>query len=60
MRPPLDVLIVGGGTAGLATAIRLKQQLDEAGRSASMAVIDKASQPGYHNLSGAVLSLIHI
>ena len=55
MRPPLDVLIVGGGTAGLATAIRLKQQLDEAGRSASMAVIDKASQPGYHNLSGAVL-----
>jgi electron-transferring-flavoprotein dehydrogenase len=51
----LDVLIVGAGPAGLATAIRLKQQMDEAGQSVSMAVIDKASQPGYHNLSGAVL-----
>ncbi len=55
MRPPLDVLIVGAGPAGLATAIRLKQQADEAGHPVSMAVIDKASQPGYHNLSGAVL-----
>jgi len=55
MRPRLDVLIVGAGPAGLATAIRLKQQMDEAGRSVSMAVIDKAPQPGYHNLSGAVL-----
>ncbi len=55
MRPPLDVLIVGAGPAGLATAIRLKQQLDEAGSSASVAVIDKAPQLGHHNLSGAVL-----
>ncbi len=55
MRPSLDVLIVGAGPAGLATAIRLRQQADEAGQDISLAVIDKASQPGYHNLSGAVL-----
>jgi electron-transferring-flavoprotein dehydrogenase len=55
MRPPLDVLVVGAGPAGLASAIRLKQLADEAGRELSLAVIDKSSQPGYHNLSGAVL-----
>ncbi len=55
MRPPLDVLIAGAGPAGLATAIRLKQQLDKSSVQASIAVIDKAPQPGYHNLSGAVL-----
>ncbi|MFN2168646.1 MAG: NAD(P)/FAD-dependent oxidoreductase, partial [Anaerolineae bacterium] len=55
MRPPLDVLVVGAGPGGLATAIKLKRLADEAGQELSMAVIDKASQPGYHNLSGAVL-----
>ncbi len=53
MNVPLDVLVVGGGPAGLATAIRLKQQLAEASREATVAVIDKAPQPGYHCLSGA-------
>ncbi len=52
---PLDVLIVGGGPAGLATAIHLKRQLDDASAEASIAVIDKAPQPGHHNLSGAVV-----
>ena len=55
MRPSLDVLVVGAGPAGLATAIRLKRLADEAGQELSMAVIDKAPQPGHHNLSGAVL-----
>ncbi len=53
MTAPLDVLVVGGGPAGLATAIRLKQQLATAGREASVAVIDKSPHPGYHALSGA-------
>ena len=53
MTAPIDVLIVGGGPAGLATAIRLKQQLAAAAREASVVVIEKAPRPGYHNLSGA-------
>jgi electron-transferring-flavoprotein dehydrogenase len=53
MTAPLDVLVVGGGPAGLATAIRLKQQLAAASREATVAVIDKAPRPGYHALSGA-------
>jgi electron-transferring-flavoprotein dehydrogenase len=48
-------LIVGGGPAGLATAIRLKQQLAAAPRDGSVVVIDKAPRPGYHCLSGAAL-----
>jgi len=55
MRPSLDVLVVGAGPGGLAAAIRLKRLADEAGQELSMAVIDKAPQPGYHNLSGAVV-----
>jgi electron-transferring-flavoprotein dehydrogenase len=53
MTAPIDVLIVGGGAAGLAAAIRLKQQLAAASREASVVVIEKAPRPGYHNLSGA-------
>ncbi len=55
MRPPLDVLVVGAGPAGLAAALKLKRLADEAGRELSLAVIDKAPQPGHHNLSGAVV-----
>ena len=50
----LDVLIVGAGPAGLAAAIHLRRKLREAGREASVAVLDKAPKLGYHNLSGAV------
>ncbi|NDG04834.1 MAG: FAD-dependent oxidoreductase, partial [Alphaproteobacteria bacterium] len=46
-----DVLIVGGGPAGLATAIRLKQLRPET----SVCLIDKGSEIGAHLLSGAVL-----
>ena len=53
MTRPIDVLIVGGGPAGLAAAIRLKQQLAATAGEASVVVIDKAPRPGNHCLSGA-------
>jgi electron-transferring-flavoprotein dehydrogenase len=50
-----DVLIVGGGPAGLAAAIRLKQLAGESGRDVSVCVIEKAAEIGAHILSGAVM-----
>jgi electron-transferring-flavoprotein dehydrogenase len=52
---PIDVLIVGAGPAGLATAIHLRDRFDRDGQEASVVVIDKAFGPGYHNLSGAAM-----
>jgi electron-transferring-flavoprotein dehydrogenase len=46
-----DVVIVGGGPAGLAAAIRLKQLSAEA----SVCVLEKGSEIGAHILSGAVM-----
>ena len=50
-----DILVVGGGPAGLAAAIRLKQQAAEAGAEVSVCVIEKGSEIGAHILSGAVM-----
>ncbi len=50
-----DVVIVGGGPAGLAAAIRLMQQANEAGRDMSVVVLEKGSEIGAHILSGAVI-----
>jgi len=50
-----DVVIVGGGPAGLAAAIRLKQLEAEHGREVTVAVIEKGSEVGAHILSGAVM-----
>ena len=46
-----DVVIVGAGPAGLATAIRLKQL----NADINVVVIEKGSEPGAHILSGAVM-----
>jgi len=50
----VDVLFVGAGPASLSGAIRLKQLLKQQGYDATVVVVDKASRPGQHNLSGAV------
>jgi electron-transferring-flavoprotein dehydrogenase len=53
-----DVVIVGGGPAGLAAAIRLKQLAAEHGREVSVCVLEKGSEIGAHILSGAVIDPI--
>ncbi len=55
-----DVVIVGGGPAGLAAAIRLKQQAADRGRDVSVCVLEKGSEVGAHILSGAVMDPIAI
>ena len=50
-----DVVIVGGGPAGLSAAIRLKQLAAEAGRELSVCILEKGSEIGAHILSGAVI-----
>ncbi|MEO8523819.1 MAG: NAD(P)/FAD-dependent oxidoreductase, partial [Caldimonas sp.] len=53
-----DVVVVGAGPAGLATAIRLKQLAAEHSREVSVLVLEKGSEPGAHILSGAIMDPI--
>ncbi len=53
-----DVVVVGAGPAGLATAIRLKQLATEKGKEISVVVLEKGSEPGAHIISGAIMDPI--
>ncbi|MEZ5758747.1 MAG: electron transfer flavoprotein-ubiquinone oxidoreductase [Emcibacteraceae bacterium] len=53
-----DIVIVGGGPAGLSSAIRFKQLADQAGKDYSVCVLEKGSEIGAHILSGAVIDPI--
>ncbi|XP_055312000.1 electron transfer flavoprotein-ubiquinone oxidoreductase, mitochondrial [Sitodiplosis mosellana] len=56
----VDIVIVGGGPAGLSAAIRAKQLAAEKEKEIRVCVVEKAAEIGGHILSGAVLDPISI
>ena len=52
-----DLVVVGGGPAGLATAIKFTQLAEEAGEDLTVCLVEKGSEIGAHILSGAVVEL---
>lgn len=50
-----DILIVGGGPAGMSAAIRAKQLAEKEGKEIRVCLVEKASEVGGHILSGACI-----
>jgi electron-transferring-flavoprotein dehydrogenase len=50
-----DVVIVGGGPAGLSAAIKIKQLAAAKNQEVSVVVLEKGGELGAHTLSGAVM-----
>ncbi|MFP3711228.1 NAD(P)-binding protein, partial [Paraburkholderia sp. SIMBA_009] len=50
-----DVVIIGGGQAGLSAAIRMKQLAAQKDVELGVCVLEKGSEIGTHILSGAVM-----
>ena len=50
-----DLVVVGGGPSGLATAIRFAQLAAESGDEFTVCLVEKGSEIGAHILSGAVI-----
>ena len=49
-----DVVIVGGGPAGLSAACKLMQLSEKSGQEISVCLVEKGAEIGAHILSGAL------
>ncbi|XP_013191395.2 electron transfer flavoprotein-ubiquinone oxidoreductase, mitochondrial [Amyelois transitella] len=58
MAEETDILIIGGGPAGMAAAIRARQIAEEKGAEVRVTLLEKAAEIGGHILSGACVDPI--